>query len=148
MRCFFCAFHCLLRNVLRAAAACTVWATQLPKALRSVFSILTWKHAWRHSRVRVFNSATSKSVPMLKCFVAFWLRQSRALFGRIPPNGSAPAALERLSGAAKPGKNSMCRDCSNFGGILIYFNILSTYLSSLTLPKTVAASVLNRKFDF
>lgn len=42
----------------------------------------------------------------------------------------------------------MCRDFSNFGGILIYFNLLSTYLSSLTLPKTVAASVLNRKFDF
>ena len=36
-----------------------------------VFNILTWKCASRHNRVHFLNISTSKSVPMLTCFVHF-----------------------------------------------------------------------------
>ena len=39
-----------------------------------VFNILTWKCASRHNRVHFLNISTSKSVPMLTCFVHFDLK--------------------------------------------------------------------------
>ena len=67
----FCTFS--LRNVLRATTACTFSTSQLPKVVRtpSVFNILTWKCASRHSGVHFFDIATSKSGPTVVCFVHF-----------------------------------------------------------------------------
>ena len=67
--------------------ACTFSTSQLPKVVRSwgVLYILTWKCASRHNGVHFFDIATSKSRPMLRCFVHFDLEmcfapQRRALF--------------------------------------------------------------------
>ena len=88
----FCTFW--LRNVLRAATACTFSTSQLLKVLRSwgvlyiltskcasrhngvlrtwcVLYILTWTCASRHNGVHFFDIATSKSAPKLRCFVHF-----------------------------------------------------------------------------
>ena len=81
----FCTFW--LGNVLRATTACTFSTSQLPKVVRcwGVLYILTWKCASRHNGVHFFDIATSKSRPMLRCFVHFDLEmcfapQRRALF--------------------------------------------------------------------
>ena len=81
----FCTFW--LRNVLRATTACTFSTSQLPKVVRTlcVLYILTTKCASRHNGVHFFDIATSKSGPMLRCFVHFDLEmcfapQRRALF--------------------------------------------------------------------
>ena len=65
--------HFWLRNVLRATAACTFSTSQLPKVLwaRQFFTLLTSKCASCHNGVHFSDSATSKSVPELRCFVHF-----------------------------------------------------------------------------
>ena len=91
----FCTFW--LRNVLRATTACTFSTSQLPKVVRtpSVFNILTSKCASRHNGVHFFDISTSKSGPMLRCFVHFDLEmcfapQRRAIFhlssGQLAPH--------------------------------------------------------------
>ena len=47
--------------------------SERPKVVRtpSVFNILTWKRASRHSGVHFFDISTSKSGPKLVCFVHF-----------------------------------------------------------------------------
>ena len=55
------------------------------------FVHLTSKCASRHNGVLFFDIATFKSAPKLRCFVHFDLEMCFAL-----PDGSAPAALERL----------------------------------------------------
>ena len=84
----FCTFW--LRNVLRATTACTFSTSQLPKVLRPwcVLCILTSKCASRHNGVHLFDIATSKSGPILRCFVHFdfemyFAPQRRALFGHL-----------------------------------------------------------------
>ena len=64
-------FALLIRNVLRATAACNFSTSQLPNVVRtpSAFNILTWKCALRHNGVHFFDIATSKSGPELVCFV-------------------------------------------------------------------------------
>ena len=74
-----------LRNVLRATTACTFSTSQLPKVVRtpSVFNTFSWKCASRHNGVHLFrhrhngvhffNISTSKSGPLLWCFVHFSL---------------------------------------------------------------------------
>ena len=76
-----------LRNVLRATTACTFSTSQLPKVVGAwcVLYILTWKYSSRHNGVHFFDIATSKSGPMLVCFVHFDFKmcfapQRRALF--------------------------------------------------------------------
>ena len=76
-----------LRNVLRATTACTFSTSQLPKVVRAwcVLYILTSKCASRHNGVHLFDIATSKSGPKLRCFVHFdfemcFAPQRRALF--------------------------------------------------------------------
>ena len=54
----------------------------------SVFTLLTWKSASRHNGVHFFDMSTSKSGPMLVCFVHFDLEmcfapQQRALFRHV-----------------------------------------------------------------
>ena len=98
----FCAFW--LANVLRATAACNFWTSQLPKWLREcgVLRILTFKCAFRHSRVAFWNIGTSKMAPRMWCFVHFDLQmcfapQRRAIFHLSARTAtSAPAALARL----------------------------------------------------
>ena len=84
----FCAFS--LRNVLRATTACTFSTSQLPTVVRtpSVLCIFTSKRASRHNGVHFFDIATSKSGPMLRCFVHFdfemcFAPQRRALFRHL-----------------------------------------------------------------
>jgi len=84
----FCTF--LLRNVLRAASACTSSTSQLPKSLWTwgVFSFFTCKCALRHNGVNFFDISTSKSGPNLVWFVHFDLEmcfapQRRAIFHLI-----------------------------------------------------------------
>ena len=79
-----------LRNVLRAATACTFSTSQLPKVVRTpgVFNILTSKCASRHNGVHFFDISTSKSGPTMVCFVHFDLEmcfapQRRALFRHL-----------------------------------------------------------------
>ena len=76
-----------LENVLHATTACTFSTSQLPKVVREwcVLYILTWKCASRHNGVHFFDISTSKSGPVLVCFVHFDLEmcfapQRRALF--------------------------------------------------------------------
>ena len=87
-----CAFW--LQNVLRAKTACPFSTSQLPKMVRTwgVFTFFTCKCASRHN---VFDIATSKSGPKLKCFVHFGLEmcfapQRRAIFhlssGQMAPH--------------------------------------------------------------
>ena len=88
-----------LPNVLRATTACTFSTSQLPKAVRhwGVLHIVTSKCASRHNGVHFFDIATSKSGPMLVCFVHFdfqmcFAPQRRALFRHLnfqkwPENG-------------------------------------------------------------
>ena len=71
--------------------------SQLPKVVRTpgVFNILTSKCASRHNGVHFFDIATSKSGPILRCFVHFDLEmcfapQRRAIFhlssGQLAPH--------------------------------------------------------------
>ena len=84
----FCTFW--LGNVLRATTACTFSTSQLPKVVRTwcVLYILTWKCASRHNGVHFFDIATSKSGPIMVCFIHFDLEmcfapQRRALFRHL-----------------------------------------------------------------
>ena len=79
-----------LGNVLLATAACNFSTSQLQKVLRtpSLFNILTWKCASRHSGAQFFDIVTSKSGPKLTCFVHFHLKmwvspQRRAIFQHL-----------------------------------------------------------------
>ena len=79
-----------LPNVLRATTACTFSTSQLPKVVREwcVLYILTWKCASRHNGVHFFDISTSKSGPMLVCFIHFDLQmcfapQRHALFRHL-----------------------------------------------------------------
>ena len=67
----FCTFW--LRNVLRATTPCTFSSSQLPKLLWTpqFLTHFTSKCASRHNAVHVFNISTSKSGPILRCFVPF-----------------------------------------------------------------------------
>ena len=67
----FCTYW--LRNVLRATTACTFWTSQLPKVVRhwGVLYIFTSKCASRHNGVHFFDISTSKSGPIMVCFVHF-----------------------------------------------------------------------------
>ena len=147
----FCTFW--LRNVLRAATACTFSTSQLPNVVRtpSVFNILTSKCASRHNGVHFFDISTSKSVRewcvlyMLtsKCasrhngvhfsisHLASWLCTRRF---------SKPTF--RSSGATNHWKNTMFRDFPTFSRICIFFLLtlslllffLLIFLFSLPLP--------------
>ena len=74
-------------NVLRATTACTFSTSQLPKVVRrcGVFSFFTCKCASHHNGVHFFDISTSKSAPIMVCFVQFdfemcFAPQRRALF--------------------------------------------------------------------
>ena len=82
--------HFWLRNVLRAATACTFSTSQLPKLVRhpGVLCSLTLKWASHHNGVRFFDISTSKSGPNPWCFVHFdfemcFAPQRRALFRHL-----------------------------------------------------------------
>ena len=72
-----------LGNVLRATTACTFSTSQLPKVVREY--TLTSTCVSRHNSVHFFDMSTSKSAPVLVCFVHFdfdmcFAPQRRALF--------------------------------------------------------------------
>ena len=104
---------CSLRNVLRAATACTFSTSQLPKVVRTwcVLYILTWKCASRHNGLQFFIS-----------HLASWLRTCRF---------SEPTF--RPSGAPNHWKNTAFRDFPTFSRICIFFllTLLSSNLSLL-----------------
>ena len=91
----FCTF--LLPNVLGATTACTFSISQLPKVVRTwcVLPLFTSKCAWRHNGVHFFHISTSKSAPIMVCFVTFYFQmcfapQRRANFdlssGQLAPH--------------------------------------------------------------
>ena len=67
----FCTFW--LRNVLRATTPCTFSTSQRPRVVRTpqFLTHFTSKRASRHNAVHWFNISTSKSGPILRCFVPF-----------------------------------------------------------------------------
>ena len=76
--------------MLRATTACTFSTSQLPKVVRDrqFLTLVTSKCASRHNGVHVFDIATSKSGPTLRCFVHFDLEmyfapQRRALLQHL-----------------------------------------------------------------
>ena len=87
--------------MLRATTACTFSTSELPKVVRHwrVLYIFTSKCASRHNGVLFFNISTSKSGPIVVCFVHFDLEicfapQRRALFRhRNFQKWSAPLVL-------------------------------------------------------
>ena len=104
-----------LRNVLRAATACTFSTSQLPKVVREwcALYILTLKCASRHNSVQFFIS-----------HLARWLRTRRF---------SEPTF--RPSGATNHLKNTVFCDFPTFSRTCIFFLLtLSLLWSSLTLP--------------
>ena len=106
----FCTFW--LRNVLRAATACTFSTSQLPKVVRTWcgFSFFTFKCASRHNGVQFFIS-----------HLARWLRTRRF---------SEPTF--RSSGATNHWKNTVFRDFPTFSCICSFFLLtLSLFYSSL-----------------
>ena len=106
----FCTFW--LRNVLRAATACTFSTSQLPKVVRTWcgFSFFTFKCASRHNGVQFFIS-----------HLARWLRTRRF---------SEPTF--RSSGATNYWKNTVFRDFPTFSCICSFFLLtLSLFYSSL-----------------
>ena len=67
--------------MLLATAACNFSTSQLQKVVRacSVLHILTSKCASRHRGVQFFDIATSKSCPIMQCFVHFDLKMCFSL---------------------------------------------------------------------
>ena len=130
--------------MLRATTACTFSTSQLPKVVRTwcVLYILTWKCASRHNGVHFFDISTSKSGPTLRCFyiltwkcasrhngvqlfishLASWLRTRRF---------SEPTF--RPSGATNHWKNTVFRDFPTFSRICIFFLLIFSLLTLLTL---------------
>ena len=89
----FCTFR--LPNVLRATTPCTFSTSQLPKLLRTpqFLTHVTSKCASRHNAVHFSNISTSKSGPILRCFVPFHFEigfapQRRATFYLSSPQMS------------------------------------------------------------
>ena len=113
----FCTFW--LRNVLRAATACTFSTSQLPKVVWEwcVLYILTWKCASRHNGVQFFIS-----------HLASWLRTSRF---------SEPTF--RPSGATNHWKNTVFRDFPTFSRICIF---LSSFFWLILFSDLLSASAL------
>ena len=129
----------------RPKEACTFSTSQLPKVLReccasyiltskcatgapnmrcSVFCILTWKRASRHTGVQFFTSHLPR-----------WLRTRRFSKPTFQP-----------SGATKHWKNRVFRDFSTFSRTWIFFLLTlslssSLLFSSLTLPTSAFSSV-------
>ena len=109
-------------NVLRATTPCTCSTSERPKVARTcgALDILTSKCASRDNAVHLFDIATSKSSPKLRCFCTFWLgnvlRATTAcnFSSLIWPGGSAPARFSKPtfqpSGATNHSKNTMLRD--------------------------------------
>ena len=82
--------HFCLRNLIRAATACTFSTSQLPKVFRAWCALcsLTWKCASGHNGLHFFDISTSKNAPRLACFVHFdfemcFASQRRALFRHL-----------------------------------------------------------------
>ena len=111
-----------LQTVLRAATACTFWASQLPKVFRTcaVFIIFTFKFASRHNGAQFFISHLPR-----------WLRTRRF---------SEPTS--RPSGATKHWKNTVSNDFSTFSRALIFF-LPTLSLLCLCPPLLLHLSILS-----
>ena len=131
-----------------------------------VVYILTSKCTSRHNGVHFFDIATSKSGPMLVCFVHFdfemcFAPQRRAIFHLIWPDGSAPAALASLlfdpPEHTYHWKNRVFRDFPAFSHICVFFLLTHSLLSSslfyssllsASFPSLLFICPYCRKFDF
>ena len=127
--------------MLRATTACTFWTSQLPKVVRtpSVFNILTWKCASRHSGVHFFDISTSKSGPKLRCFVHFDLEmcfapQPRALFhlssGQLAPH---PPLYRAYFSTLRSHKSLEKHSVSRLSYLFAHLHLLSSDSFSSTL---------------
>ena len=127
--------------MLRATTACTFSTSQLPKVVRtpSVFNILTWKCASRHSGVHFFDISTSKSGPKLRCFVHFDLEmcfapQPRALFhlssGQLAPH---PPLYRAYFSTLRSHKSLEKHSVSRLSYLFAHLHLLSSDSFSSTL---------------
>ena len=125
----FCTFW--LVNVLRATTACTFSTCQLPNVVRCwcvlYLYILTWKRPSHHNGMHFFDMSTSKSAPILRCFVHFdfqlcFAPQMACNFSSlIWPHGSAPTAYFSTLWSHKSLKNTVFRDFPTFSRTWIFF---------------------------
>ena len=152
----FCTFW--LQNVLRATTACTFSTSELPKVVRPwcVLHILTSKCVSRHNGVHFFDISTSKSGPLLSCFVHFDLEmcfapQRRALFMSHLASWLRTRRFSeptfRPSGATNHRKNTVNRDFPIFSRIylffLLIFSLLTLFTSAFQLSILSEVSLLN-----
>ena len=127
--------------MLRATTACTFSTSQLPKVLRPwcVLYILTSKCASRHDGVHFFDIATSKSGPILRCFVHFDLEmcfapQRRAIFhlssGQLAPH---PPLWRAYFSTLRSPKSLEKHSVSRLSYLFAHLHLLSSYSFSSTL---------------
>ena len=151
-------FNTFYFHVLRATTPCTFSTSQLPKLLRTpqFLTHVTSKCASRHNAVRFFNISTSKSGPILKCFVPFHFEigfapQRRATFHLSSQSDvSAPAALASLLFNPPEPQNhekTVFRDFPTFSRTCIFF-LLTFSLLTLLPADCFFISPYCRKFDF
>ena len=153
-----------LRNVLRTTTACTFSTSQRRKVVRTwcALYILTSKLASRHNGVHFFDISTSKSAPMLRCFVHFDLEmcfalQPRAIFhlssGQMLRTRRFSEPTFRPAGATNHWKYTVFRAFSTFSRTCIFFLLtLSLLWSSLFFSDSshlcFSSCPYCRKFDF
>ena len=137
------------------------WHRNFKKVVRSwgVLYILTSKCASRYSGVQFFHIATSKSGPLLRCFVHFYFKmcfslQQRAIFHfaaqQLPPHPPLYRGYFSTQPTHKSLKNTAFRDFPNISRLLIFFlltfaqlYLLSSDLTSLLcFSSSFSASLL------
>ena len=150
-----------LRNVLRAATACTFSTLQLPKVVRTwrFFVHLDFEMCFAPQRRALFRHRNFQKWSEPGVFWTFWLRNVlRAttacnFSSLIWPAGSAPAALASLLfDPPEPqiiGKNTVFRNFATFGATgssfswdFLFFDLSSLLFSSLLFSSLLFSSLL------
>ena len=130
--------------MLRATTACTFSTSQLPKVVRSwcVLYILTSKIskcASRHNGVHFFDISTSKSAPIMVCFVHFdfemcFAPQRRAIFhlssGQLAPH---PPLWQAYFWTLRSHKSLEKQSVSRLSYLFAHLHLLSSDSFSSTL---------------
>ena len=116
-------WHNLLPNLLRATTPSAFSTSQLPRVLRTPQSLthFTSKSASRHNAVHFSNISTSKSGPMVRCFVPFHFEigfapQRRATFHLLSPQMSPhpPLLASLLFNRPEPHKHEKTQYFATF----------------------------------
>ena len=136
-----------LENVLLVTAASNFSTSELQKVVRkcSVLCILISKCVFRHSGVQFFYIWTSKSGPIMLCFVHFDFKmcfslQRRAIFHfsaqRPPPHPPLYRGYSSTQPTHKSLKNTAFRDVPNMSLLWIFFLLTFAQLYLLSSDST------------